>query len=39
MIVVQFVLVFFVIPIALILIGIGWLWCGKKAVCWIFTGG
>jgi hypothetical protein len=39
MIVVEILMFCFGVPVALIVVGIGWLWLGKKLACWIFTGG
>lgn len=38
MMLVQIVFLLFGIPVALILIGVGWLWCGRKLLCIIFAG-
>ena len=38
MILVQIVLFLFGVPIVLILIGVAWLWAGRKLLCMIFQG-
>jgi hypothetical protein len=38
MILVQILAVCFVVPVVLIVVGVAWLWLGKKMVWWIFGG-